>query len=145
MKDDVKLRATVKVICRIGDRVVGVRKFKNKVTDLGATLFAQRIAGSGTGPTHMGIGTGYTAAAAGDTALESQSARVALAATTPGTKMVQWTATFPAGTATGTLREIGLFNASSGGTMSNRAVFSTPLVKTAAMSIDVVWQMTLSN
>jgi hypothetical protein len=143
--DEVKLRATVKVICRIGKRVVATHEFPNKVTDLGATLFALLISGSGTKPTHMGIGTDYTAAAAGDTVLGAQVARVALVATTPGTKLVQWTVTFAAGVATGTLREIGLFNASSGGTMSNRAVFSTPLVKTADMSIDVVWQMTLSN
>lgn len=145
MKDGLRLTAKLIVTRRIGARVVDSTVFHNKVTDLGASLFAQLISGSGTAPTHMGIGTGYTAAAAGNTALESQSARVALAATTYGTKLVQWTATFPAGTATGTMREFGLFNASSGGTMTNRAVPTTPMVKTAAMSIDVVWQMTLSN
>ncbi len=145
MKDGVRLRGRLIITRRIRDEIVDVKTYRNKVTDLGATLFAQLITGSGTKPTHMGIGTDYTAADGAQTALLAQVARVALAATTPGTKLVQWTATFPAGTATGTLREIGLFNASSGGTMTNRAVFSTPLVKTAAMSIDVVWQMTLSN
>lgn len=145
MKDRAKLRGRLIITRRIGDLIIDVKVIRNKVTDVGASLFAQLISGSGTKPSHMGIGTDYTPAAATQTALGAQSARVALASTTYGTKLVQWTATFPAGTATGTMRELGLFNASSGGTMTNRAVPSTPIVKTAAMSIDVVWQMTLSN
>lgn len=145
MKDAVKVTGELFITARIGNRVIWTRHEKNKVTTLGLTLLALLVSGSGTRPSHMGIGTGFAAAVAGDTALGSESARVALASTTPSTNTLQWAATFPAGTGTGTMRELGLFNAGSGGTMSNRAVPTTPMVKTASMSIDVVWQLTFSN
>ena len=74
---------------------------------------------------HIGIGTGSRAAAAGDAALQSQTARVAAAyAHDAGTKVFTLESVFPAGTGTGNIREVAAFNAAAGGTMFNRIVFA---------------------
>lgn len=74
--------------------------------------------------THVAIGTGSTAAAATQTTLVTELVRqTATYAHTAGTMSCTFTRNFAAGTGTGALREAGLFNASSGGTMFNRVVF----------------------
>ena len=62
------------------------------------------------------IGSGSTAAAAGDTALGNELGRVALTSTTVSSAVVTCVASFPAGTGA-IAGEAGILNASSGGTM----------------------------
>ncbi len=73
---------------------------------------------------HMAVGTGNVAVQAADTTLNTEAARVALASVTRSDKKVSYVATFGAGVATGALKEVGIFNAATGGTMLMRHVFA---------------------
>ena len=74
---------------------------------------------------HMALGSGTTAAAAGDTDLGSiLGSREALDSTTVSTNTITYVASFEAGDGTGAVTEAGIFNASTGGTMLCRVVFS---------------------
>lgn len=100
---------------------------RNLITNAGFDLVCD-VLGKNAQPsdlTHIGIGTGTTAAAAGDTTLDTQTARIeATYAHTSGTKVFTLEAVFAAGTGTGNIAEVGAFNAASSGTMFNRIVFA---------------------
>jgi hypothetical protein len=122
---------------------------KNLVVTVGKNFIASSMAKTTTNTpaamTHMEVGTGTTAAAAGDTALETAvaSSRVTLTSTTVTTNNVAYVATFPAGTGTGALTEAGIFNASSSGTMLCRTVFSV-INKGAADTLGITWTVTVN-
>ena len=97
----------------------------NLVVTSGKDFIAERMKdATTTAMSHMAIGTGSTAAAAGNTALGTEAGRVSLTSTTVTANAVAYVATFGAGTGTGAITEAGLFNASSGGDMLCRTVFS---------------------
>ena len=98
---------------------------------------------SATAMSHMAIGTGSTAAAAGNTALGSESARTGLTSTTVSGADIVYVDTFAAGTGTGAITEAGIFNASSGGTMLCRTVFSV-VNKGANDAMTITWTVTVS-
>ena len=122
---------------------------KNLVVTVGKNFIASSMAKTTTNSpaamTHMEVGTGTTAAAAGDTTLETAvaSSRVTLTSTTVTTNNVAYVATFPAGTGTGALTEAGIFNASSSGTMLCRTVFSV-INKGAADTLGITWTVTVN-
>jgi hypothetical protein len=119
---------------------------KNLVVTVGKGFIASRMKdATATAMTHMEVGTGTTAAAVGDTALQTAvaSSRVTLTSTTVTTNNVAYVATFPAGTGTGALTEAGLFNASSSGTMLCRTVFSV-INKGAADTLGITWTVTVN-
>mgnify|MGYP000651410841 FL=1 len=121
-----------------------VQKIDNLVVTAGKVFVASRMKdATATAMSHMAVGTNSTAAAAGDTALGSESARVALTSTTASTNTFIYVATFPAGTGTAALTEAGILNASSGGTMLCRTVF-TAVNKGSADSMTVTWTITVS-
>lgn len=92
----------------------------------------------------IGVGTSSTAPALTDTALGGQLARLAFdAAFTQTANTASVTTTFPAGSATGTWAEAGLFSAVSGGTMFSRTTF-TAIPKGASDVIAVTWNVTAS-
>jgi len=70
---------------------------------------------------HYAIGTGTTDPVVGDTALQTEIARVALSEARATGNEIVYKAIFPAGVGTGTITEYGIFNASSGGTLLARA------------------------
>lgn len=116
----------------------------NLVVDTGLDYIASRMEGtSDSVMSHMAVGTDSTAAAAGDTALGTESARVALTSSVVTDDAIAYTATFGAGTGTGALTEAGTFNASSAGTMLCRTVFSV-INKGASDSMTVTWTITIS-
>ncbi len=94
------------------------------VTTDGLAWVAGRIKGSGNAASHMAIGSGATAAVVGDTTLETELGRVAL--TTAGGVVsgntITFEATFLAGVGTGTVNEIGLFDAVTAGNLISRNV-----------------------
>jgi hypothetical protein len=140
IKDDFKLKGKLSIA--INDEVV--KEVDNLVVTDGKEFVASRMKdATATAMSHMAIGTGSTAAAAGDSALGSQSARVALTSTTVTNAEVAYVATFGAGTGTGAITEAGLFNASSGGTMLCRTVFSV-VNKGASDSMTITWTVTVS-
>jgi hypothetical protein len=96
-----------------------------------------------TAMSHMAIGTGSTAAAAGDSALGSEAGRVALTSTTVTNNEVEYVATFGAGTGTGAITEAGILNASTDGTLLCRTVFSV-VNKGSADSMTITWTVTVS-
>jgi hypothetical protein len=96
---------------------------------------------------HMAIGTGTTAAAAGDTALESELDRNALSSVTQGTgsdaHKVTYQGDWAAGDGTGAITEAGIFNSASAGTMLCRTVFAVKN-KGAGDTLTLTWILTIS-
>ena len=121
-----------------------VQKVDNLVVTAGKGYVASRMKDtSATAMSHMAIGTGSTAAAAGNTALGNQAARVILTSTTVSGADIVYVATFPAGTGTAAITEAGIFNASSSGTLLCRTVFSV-VNKGASDSMTITWTVTVS-
>lgn len=123
------------------------RKIDNLVTNAGFNAACQ-IIGNATGQSggfsYSGIGSGVTAANAADTALGSEAYRTAgTFAHTVGTKNFTNTATFGAGSATGSITEAGLLNAASTGMLLNRQTFGV-INKGASDSLQIVWTGSLS-
>lgn len=122
------------------------QEVKNLVVTTGLGFIASRMKdATATVMSHMAIGTGTTAAAAGNTALVTESARVALTSTTVTGSSIAYVATFPAGTpATLTaVTEAGIFNAVSAGTMLCRTVFSV-VNKDVGDTMSITWTVTMA-
>ncbi len=118
----------------------------NLVVDVGLAYIASRMKdATATAMTHMELGTGTTAAAAGNTTLETiiSGSRTALTSTTVTSNAVAYVASFAAGTGTGAVTEAGILNAGSGGTLLCRTVFST-VNKGASDSMTITWTVTIS-
>lgn len=104
----------------------------NVLTNNGEDWVAQRVAGTGSlssnNGTHIGMGTGGSTAAKGDTALgaevETRGATTVSVTGSGSSAKYQAVATVAA-TATRAIIEMGLFSASSAGTMFVRADFTT--------------------
>lgn len=144
LNDQITITGQVNIVVTGKDgQVKDSRSIKNLVVTTGKQFIAARMVGTPTGMSHMALGASSTAAAAGDTALGSQLGRVALASATSSGAVVTYTASFPAGTATGAVVEAGVFNASSGGTMLCRTVFSV-VNKGADDAMSVTWAITVS-
>ena len=121
-----------------------VQEIPNLVVTTGKGYVASRIKdATATAMSHMAVGTGNTAAAAGDTALGTEAARVALTSTTVSTNTVTYVATFPAGTGTASLTESGILNGSSGGTLLCRTVFAT-VSKGSSDVMTITWVINAS-
>lgn len=140
LQDDLKMTGRLSIA--INDKVV--QEVKNLVVTTGKGYVASRMKdATATAMSHMGVGTGSTAAAASDTALGSEVDRNALASTTVSGANISYVATFAAGDGTGALTEAGLFNASSSGTMLCRTVFAV-VNKGASDSMTITWTVTVS-
>lgn len=136
------LKLTGKLAIALNGEVV--QEVDNLVVTAGKGYVASRMKdATTTAMSHMGIGTGSTAAAASNTALGNQSVRVGLSGTTVSSNEVTYTATFGAGSGTGAITEAGIFNASSSGTMLCRTVFSV-VTKGASDSMTITWTVTVS-
>ena len=144
-KDDIKASGSLRVV--VYDKSGAVkesREFDNLVVTTGKNFVASRIVGvADSVMSHMAVGSGTTAAAIGDTALQTELGRVALASNTAALNVVTQTATFPAGTGTGAVTEAGVFNAASAGTMFCRTVFAV-INKGADDAMSVTWTVTVS-
>ena len=116
----------------------------NLVVTTGKNFIASRMAGTSSNVmSHMAIGSGTTAAAVGDTTLETELGRVSLTSATVTSNSVAYVATFPAGTGTGAVTEAGILNASSSGTLLCRTVFSV-INKGAADTLGITWTVTVN-
>lgn len=139
---NVKGAVTIQVFDKSG-AVKETREIKNLVVTAGKGFIAARMVGTPTAMSHMALGATNTAAANGDTALGSELGRVALASAAASGAVVTYTASFPAGTATGAVVEAGILNASSSGTLLCRTVFSV-VNKGADDAMSVTWAITVS-
>jgi len=140
INDGLKLTGKLKIALN-GETV---QEVNNLVVTDGKEYVASRMKdATATAMSHMAIGSGSTAAAAGNSALGNQLGRVALTSTGLSGAVVTYTATFPAGTGTGAVTEAGILNAASSGTLLCRTVFSV-VNKGASDSMTITWTVTVS-
>ena len=119
----------------------------NLVVDAGEAHIADQLSSApgGAAMSHMAIGTGATAAAFGDTALGAETDRNALTSRTDATNVVTYVGTWAQGDGTNAaLREAGIFNAASVGTMLARAVYSN-IDKQAGDTLTITWTVTIGT
>ena len=122
---------------------VVVQETNNLVVTVGKNWVADRMNDVNAVMSHMALGTGTTAAAAGDTTLVTELDRNGLTSTTVLNNTIAYAATWAAGDGTGAITEAGIFDASSAGDMLARTVFSV-VNKGAADSITITWTITIS-
>jgi len=144
-QEELKMTGALKIeVFNPDGSIKETRDIKNLVVTTGKGFIASRMVGTAAAViSHMAVGTGATAAAAGDTALGSESARVAITSGTASGVVATYVATFPAGTGTAALTEAGLLNAGSAGTLLCRTVFSV-INKGANDAMTVTWTVTVS-
>ncbi len=90
----------------------------------------------------MAVGTGATAAAAGDTTLQTELVRVALTSKTRSTNVLTLVGDYAAGVGTGALTEAGVLNAASVGDLFSRSVFAV-INKAALDTLKITWTWTI--
>jgi len=149
LTDKIKARGLVSFTLTDENGNVKEQQDHNLVVDAGLAYIASRMKdATATAMSHMAVGTGTTAAADAQTALVTESARVALTSTiivttTVTNDSIQYVATFNPGTATAAITEAGLFNAASAGTMLARTVF--PVINKGALdTLTITWKVTVA-
>lgn len=98
--------------------------------------------GTGTQPTHIAFGDDDTAVSASQTTLVSEiaSGRFAFTSTSRMDNVTRYEYNLTSAQLNGeTLKELGLFNASSSGTMFSRIVLGTSISKTSSIAVTVKW------
>lgn len=146
INDDLKLRGDVAIVLKDKDgNVKDSREIHNLVVSSGLEFICSRMAGTSAGVmSHMALGSGTTAAAAGQTDLVSiLGSREALDSTSASSNTITYVSSFEAGEGTGAVTEAGIFNASSSGTMLCRTVFAV-VNKQADDTMSVTWTITLT-
>ena len=117
----------------------------NVVVNNGLNYIASRIKdATATAMSHMAIGSGSASAAAGNTALATELGRATLTSTTVSSNSVAYVGDFGAGVGTGAVVEAAILNASSGGTLLCRTVFSV-VNEAAADTLKITWTVTVSD
>jgi len=139
INDDLKLTGALTIA--LNDKIV--QETENLVVTAGKNWVADRMNNANTVMTHMAVGTGTTAAAAGQTTLVTENDRNALTSTTVTDNAVAYVATWAAGDATAAITEAGIFDAATSGDMLARTVFSV-VNKGAADSMTITWTVTVS-
>ena len=136
------LKLTGALTIALNDEVV--HEVDNLVVTAGKNFVASRMKDTTKAAmTHMAVGTGTTTAAAAQTALVTENDRNTLTSTTVTANAIAYVCTWAAGDATAALTEAGIFNASSGGDMLCRTVFSV-VNKASADSMTITWTVTVS-
>jgi hypothetical protein len=145
LQDSLKLSGRVGIVLRDKDgNIIEEQTTENLVVSDGLNFICSRMKdATATAMTDMAVGTGTTGAVPGDSALETEAARVTLTSTSVSSNEIEYVASFSAGTGTAALTEAGIFNASSGGTMLCRVVFDV-INKAAADSMTITWTITLT-
>ena len=144
MKSHLKLKGTILIELfgpdgQLKDR----RKVRNLITTVGRGQVIDRLqAASPAVCDYIAIGTGATAAAAGDTILQTEVARGQGTLTQPDAFTDRSVYTFAAGTGTGNITEAGRLNAPSAGVLMGRQVF-TAVNKTASDSLQITYDFTI--
>lgn len=104
-------------------------------------MAARKVGDAAAVMSHMAIGTGTTAPALGNTALEAEVSRRPLTSIETVGNVTTYEATFGQGHGTGAITEAAIFNAAADGTMYNRTTF--PVVnKQADDSMAITWAVT---
>ena len=146
INDTLKLRGDVSIkLYDKNGKIKDQREITNLVVNSGLAFICSRMAGTSPAVmTHMGVGSGTTSAAAGQTALVSQlGSREALDSTNASANTIVFVCSLEAGDGTGAVTESGIFNAASSGTMLARVVF--PVInKQADDTMSITHSITLT-
>lgn len=122
-----------------------VREIHNLITTVGKRKLLDSTAGAKylKDYAYIAIGTGTTAAAAGDTALQTESARALATVSNPNSDTLRVEYTFPAGTGTGAVTESAMdYQNTASGNILARQVFSA-INKGASDTLKVTWDLTM--
>lgn len=118
----------------------------NMVVNAGKNWLAQRMVATPTVMGYMGLGTVATGPTLEDTTLNTATGtRVTMTTPVATGPTVTYTGVFPANnpSATATIREAGIFDASSSGTMLCRTTFGD-VTKNTTDSMTIVWTVTIA-
>jgi hypothetical protein len=122
------------------------RFIPNLVVQVGKNFIASRMVGvASDAMSHMEVGTGATAPASIDSALQSPiGGSRQMFNTTPAAvaNVISYAASFGPGVGTGGITEAGIFNAASGGAMLCRTTFSV-VNKAVGDTISIAWSVTI--
>ena len=146
INDNLKLRGDVAIVLKDKDgNIKDTREITNLVVNTGLTFICSRMAGTSAGVmSHMAVGSGTTAAAAGQTDLVSiLGSREALDSTSASSNTITFICSFEASEGTGAITESAIFNASSGGTMLARVTFAA-VNKAAGDTMSITHTITLT-
>ena len=149
LQDSLKLSGLVKLVLTGPDgEIKDVREIKNLVTTRGKEYITTRMVGTTDGVmTKMGVGTGTTGAAAGNTALETAlNAKVTLTSSNQVNDVTQkdaidYIASFGTGSWIGNITEAGIFNDAD--VMLCRTTFGQ-ITKTTNDTLTITWRVKLS-
>ena len=137
-----KHNVTIEIIDAKTKEVIDVRRTHNLVTIEGLNWLAAIIAGSETRPTNIALGTGLTAPAGSDTALENQVYTATIDRRLLDSSKVTHRIFVPTSEANGnTLAEEGLFR---GSLLIARAAIDPAIVKTVAVELTIAHEITVS-
>lgn len=144
IKDSLKIRGDVSILVfDQNQQLKDKREIKNLVVATGKNYIAQRMTSNNTViMSHMGVGSGNVAPTTSDANLITQTDRIVLDSSAVTSNVITYVTTFPAGNATGTIAEAGIFNAGSGGTMLCRTNFNE-VNKGASDVIVITWNITV--
>lgn len=127
--------------------VKDVREFRNLIVNVGLDGAGDLVFNPATlGATfhYVAIGTDATPETNADVALLAETARAAGAWANPSVAVHTVTYTFPAGTGTGAITEVGLLNDPAAGTLYNRKTFAA-INKTGTDTLKATCTITFSN
>lgn len=141
--DSLKMKGKADVVLYGPDgKIKEERHISNLIVTVGKNHVADQMSDQGEGQmSHMAIGTGSTAPAAGDTTLDTELDRNALTSAIQATNDVVYIGDWAAGDGTGALTEAGIFNAGAAGVMLARVVFSV-VNKAAPDVLQITWTIT---
>jgi hypothetical protein len=143
-KDEAGSKDNVTLVLRGPDgKIKQTQTVHNLITTAGRNELVARWDDGTAQPTHMAIGTGTNAAAAGDTTLQTELDRNALTSRVAATNVITMVGDWAAGDGTGAITEAGVLSASSSGTLFSRAVFSV-INKAAGDTLQITWTYTLT-
>jgi hypothetical protein len=143
--DKLEIKGQVRLVLRDAKGNIKVDQVSNLVVTAGKNHIADQLSSApGQGAmSHMALGTGSAAPAAGDTALGAEIDRNALTSRTDAGNVVTYVGNWAAGDATNAaIAEAGIFNAAAAGTMLARATF-TAINKGAGDTLQVTWTVTI--
>lgn len=144
VKEKFQIKENVHIVLRGPDgEIKDERNIENLITTAGRNELVSRWDDGTAQPTHMAVGTGTNAAAAGDTTLQTELDRNALTSRVAATNVLTMIGDWAAGDGTGAITEAGVLSAGSGGTLFSRAVFSV-VNKAAGDTLGITWTYTLT-
>jgi hypothetical protein len=150
LRENMKLTGQLSITLKGPDGQIKDRRvLKNLIVNAGKAAIASGTALSGF--THIGIGTGTTAPAAGDTALQSELStgysRALSTQSNPSSYVRRYVGTFGINNPTSpnpvAITEAGMFTASTGGTMLCRQTFAA-MNKYVNDTLEITWEITVS-